>query len=531
MNRTMRSYLRVYLLLALLWSLGWSIYIMAGYYHVWATTGLEMQGMGNRIAVGIAVGVLVLAVVMAGAWRWRAMGELHVPATPAIVQTPGEADPRPEILELRGVGIRVDVWAQTDIWHFIKDQKDAYRGILSTNPGDYPNNPTSVSDKTTRGLGAAFKYSASEGVERWPIPVIIFGPPRAADHDTDPASYITSNRQQAGMGQHLFIGVRAANIDNPQAQIDYLFDFFAANPSVPEVLIYGMDGMALRTWFGDTELPQGQYVPSQFDAMVGLLVVRTDRVDHYMRPFVTDDPENANKFDTKYDSIKLWNFYWKVDAEPTPGFNIAPPSLQRWQAQLPELWKTLSNKGPGDFKPDDWFPVRWSRWQLKQFDNAPLLGYLHRPIAIDLRDEQGKRLRGVARTEVLQAGWNKLQAQLPQGEKIERLFFDSHDDKARLLQILQALDATGYVNPGEIDQGFDLDARIGNLGMMGPMVAIALSAMASYELDGGSVTANLTFDDKLHLIMVTPPTALEKQANTEQRHLQADPFLHRVPSL
>lgn len=531
MNRAVRSYVRVYLLLALLWSLGWAIYIMAGYYHVWATTGLEVQGMGNRIAGGIAVGVLVLVVVMVGAWRWRVTGESRAAVTAATVQTPVEADPRPETLELRGVGIRLDVWAQTDIWHFLKDQKDAYRGILSTNPQDYPNNPTWVSDKTTRGLGAAFKYAASEGVERWPIPVIIFGPSRAPDRTTNTAGYIASNRQQVGMGQHLFVWVQAANVDNPQAQLDYLFDFFAANPTVPAVLIYGMDGMALRTWFGDTELPQGQYVPSQFDAMVGLLVARTDRVDRYMRPFVTDDPEGANKFDKQYDTIKLWNAFWHYNDVVIAKDDTGMPEYKAWQAQLPELWKTLSNKGPGDFKPDDWFPVRWSRWQLKQFDNAPLLGYLHRPIAIDLRDEQGKRLRGVARTEVLQTGWNKLQAQLPQGKKIERLFFDSHDDKARLLQILQALDATGYVNPGEIDQGFDLDSRIGNLGMMGPMVAIALSAMASYELDGGSVTANLTSDDKLHLILVTPPSAQEKQANTEQRHLQADPFLHRVPSL
>ncbi|CAH2804717.1 MAG: unnamed protein product [uncultured Paraburkholderia sp.] len=145
--------------------------------------------------------------------------------------------------------MRVDVWAQTDLWQFLKGQKDAYRSVLSNNPKDYPSDRALVQDKTSGALGSSFKYSAGEGVERWPIPVIIFGPPRSEGRKTNIGSFITTNRQEASLSQHILLSAQTVNVDNPQAQIDYLFDFFDRNPTVPEVLIYDMDGLAVRSWF------------------------------------------------------------------------------------------------------------------------------------------------------------------------------------------------------------------------------------------------------------------------------------------
>jgi hypothetical protein len=55
-------------------------------------------------------------------------------------------EPHPDLLELRGVGMRVDVWAQTQIWHFLKDPEDAYRTVLSKDPKDYPTDAANVQD-------------------------------------------------------------------------------------------------------------------------------------------------------------------------------------------------------------------------------------------------------------------------------------------------------------------------------------------------------------------------------------------------
>ncbi|WP_457840923.1 hypothetical protein, partial [Staphylococcus aureus] len=91
---------------------------------------------------------------------------------------------------------------------------------------------------------------------------------------------------------------------------------------------------------------------------------------------------NINKNDTEYDIVKLWNFFWKKNDDRSPdsfntlydkqekaaGVGTPSPGVMMsstwWQAQLPELWKTISNQGPGDFKPTPYIPVRWTDWQL-----------------------------------------------------------------------------------------------------------------------------------------------------------------------
>ncbi|WP_341313471.1 DUF2875 family protein [Paraburkholderia sp. IMGN_8] len=540
MKAVTRPQSRAYLALFVAWSAGWTGYNMIRYYDVWSNTQIEATGMARNVMWGILAGAVFLAILFFGAWRLRAGSPTAatgtaagaslgaVPASASALSSAGAAEPRPDRLELRGVGVRVDVWAQTDLWQFLKGQKDAYRSVLSNKPKDYPSDRDFVQDKASGALGSSFKYSAGEGVERWPTPVIIFGPPRSAGRKTNIGSFITTNRQEASLAQHMLLSAQAVNVDNPQAQIDYLFDFFDRNPTVPEVLIYGMDGLAVRSWFTQNDVPAGQYVPSQFDAMVGLLVSRSDRVNHYMRPYVNDDPEGAGADDRQYDTIKLANFFWNVSSEPKDGFDVSPPSVEHWQSKLPLLWQSLSNKGPGSFKPDDWFPARWARWQLKEFDDAPLLGYLHRPVAVSLKDADGHPLRGGAQADALRAGWQKVQTQLPKGDKVARLFFDSVATPS-VLPLLHTLDADDRLDPTNLAEGFDVGHRLGNLGIMGPMVGIGLSTMASYDAGHGSVTANVTPDGDLHFMLVTPPDAAEKTANTQVRNLPADPFVHLVP--
>lgn len=437
-------------------------------------------------------------------------------------------DSRPDRLELRGVSLRVDIWAQTDVWQLLKEQKDAYRSVLSINPSDYPRNASRVQEQATGALGSSFRYCAGEGVERWPIPVVIFGPPKAADIDNQIANLITTNRQRASLPLHMFLTAQAANVTNPQAQIDYLFDFFAANPRVPEVLVYGIDGVAVRSWFEHVSVPEGPHVPSQFDAMAGLLVARSDRVDAYVRPFVNEDPQGAGPDDRQYDTIKAANFYWNVNAEPKEGLDVSPPTVAQWQAKAPLLTPELGNSGPGSFMPDALLPSRWARWQLEEFDAAPLLGYLHRPVAIRLTDANGHPLKGAALTDAMRKGWQAVRAQLPPGETLARVFFDSRAQPA-VLPLLHLPGVDDVPDATSLGEGFDVSRRIGALGIMGPMVGLSLSAMSGYDLGHGSVTANLAPDGQLHLILVTPPDAADKAANAQDRKLPADPFVHLVP--
>ncbi len=133
--------------------------------------------------------------------------------------------------------------------------------------------------------------------------------------------------------------------------------------------------------------------------MTALLVARSDRVDRLVRPYAVDVDDGINKDDTQYDIIKLWNFSginpirkrkaasMRITASWQPR-SITPRTIPGtmkadwWIAQLPELWKQINNKGPGEFKPSPYLPVRWARWQVQQFDESPLLGYLHRPVHV-----------------------------------------------------------------------------------------------------------------------------------------------------
>ncbi|TGP48016.1 DUF2875 domain-containing protein [bacterium M00.F.Ca.ET.228.01.1.1] len=500
--------------------------------HAQRLTGPKIQ-----VEVILMRRTLVLGFVVVACIGVVSLVTLRSPTTIAAAARVGAAsaagvataiNSRPDRLELRGVSLRVDIWAQTDVWQLLKEQKDAYRSVLSINPSDYPRNASRIQEQATGALGSSFRYCAGEGVERWPIPVVIFGPPKAADIDNQIANLITTNRQRASLPLHMFLTAQAANVTNPQAQIDYLFDFFAANPRVPEVLVYGIDGVAVRSWFEHVSVPEGPHVPSQFDAMAGLLVARSDRVDAYVRPFVNEDPQGAGPDDRQYDTIKAANFYWNVNAEPKEGLDVSPPTVAQWQAKAPLLTPELGNSGPGSFMPDASLPSRWARWQLEEFDAAPLLGYLRRPVAIRLTDANGHPLKGAALTDAMRKGWQAVRAQLPPGETLARVFFDSRAQPA-VLPLLHLSGVDDVPDATSLGEGFDVGRRIGGLGIMGPMVGLSLSAMAGYDLGHGSVTANLAPDGQLHLILVTPPDAADKAANAQDRKLPADPFVHLVP--
>lgn len=531
MNTAARPRLRGYIAMFVIWVAGWTSYITIGYYQVWSSTHIEAPDMGRNIGLGVLGGAVVLLVVFFGAWKLRSGPAVTQPAEASTAAVIPAADPHPAVLEIRGVGLMTDVQGQSDIWRLIKSKNDGYLSILSNDPKDYPNNPSSISDKSNIGLGIAFKSSAGEGVERWPIPVIVFGPPLTMDlHSTTvSAGFIASARQQASLAEHEFVWVESANVTNPQAQLEHLFDFFDKNPTVPMALVYGFDSMTIRSGFGGNDVPPGQHVPTQFDAMVGILVSRTDRVDRYVRPYVVKGEDTLGTDDKQYDIIKLWNFFWHVEDVIERDSDVGMPGEKLWQSQLPELWKTIENKGPGDFKHDNWLPIRWMSWQLDEFDNAPMLGYLHRPVTVSLNDSEGKPLRGAAQVTAVQAGWQTLQAQLTEGQKVSRVFYDSSNDPAWIGTAHQALGGEHGLDLGDVKEGFDSSKRIGNLGIMPVMVNLGLGTIASYEDGGASVVLNKTPTGQVGLFLVTPPTAAQKAANAGAKKLGDDPFAHRAP--
>lgn len=199
-----------------------------------------------------------------------------------------------------------------------------------------------------------------------------------------------------------------------------------------------------------------------------------------------------------------------------------------WTAKLPALWNQIGNKGPGDFKPSPYLPVRWTNWQLEEFDEAPRLGYLHRPVHVKLADGEGKPLKRTGQVEAVKEGWAKAMATLPAGTKPVRVFYDTTLDREWVIPLTQALHGNAEgIELDHVKEGYDIGRRLGNTGVSSALVQIGLATIAGYEEGGASATVNLTENRDATIVMVSPPNEADKAAST--KHRGANPFRARMP--
>lgn len=560
----MKSRIWPYATASIVLSIIWTAWVLAGDYRYWQETGVGMSGMASSLRNGVLVVLALAAVAYGASFAW-----LHRPAaaagasgsSPSAQQNaqPSAASGlngspemlsrtgRDYVLEVRGAGIVTGDFTNREIWKRIEAKADNHATYLSQNPEDYPDSSDGRSISAQVGATTAFRLGAGHAVDRWPLPAIAWGPSKDRANSDRAAMAIAGGRQAAGLGVTLFLWQEDANTDDGAAMIDRLFQFFDEHPDVPAALVYSEDGSWTRDSLGPPgggKLLAANYtVPPIPDSIGALLVTRSDRVDRLIRPFAFDQTAAINKTNTEYDIVKLWNFYWALNDDQGPdGFDaqfaksekeagvtspsfVGVPSSTWWQAHLPELWKTLDNRGPGQFTPTPYIPVRWTTWQLKQFDRAPLLGYLHRPVDVRLTDAHGKPLKTAQQAEALKAGWAAAVAALPGGEEPKRVFYDTTGDRNWVIPLNQALMQTGGHAPrlDDVREGYDIGARIGNTGVSSPLVQIGLGLIASYDDDSASATVNRRPNGTASIVMVSPPDASAKAAWI-QKHKRADPF-------
>ncbi|MDH0749858.1 DUF2875 family protein, partial [Pseudomonas sp. GD03842] len=269
-------------------------------------------------------------------------------------------------LEIKAAGLAIDAHQQSTIWRKIKNKSDNFSSIYSQDPKDYPDRADTRRNNASINVRAAARHSARDVVAYWPVPSFALAPPKQPNDKNDRAAGgISSARNGATLGVNLFLWQDAENTTHAQRILQKLFQFFDNNSEVPEAFVFSEDGDSTRSGYrvpGTPGLSDGYYLPKTLDSMTGLLVARTDRVDRYLRPYaVRQQEDNQNK---STDLGKLWFFYWDRDrkfdrlyelekhaegvAEP-----LSPSTMSSdyWHAQLPEFWKTISNRGPGDFRP------------------------------------------------------------------------------------------------------------------------------------------------------------------------------------
>ncbi|MBI6815296.1 type VI lipase adapter Tla3 domain-containing protein [Pseudomonas syringae] len=539
-----------------LWTIGILLVLWLGFvffvYSKAQENNMQLRDINSVLRFSIA-GILGAALLTySGHWWGKAVAnekhELAAYKSEIIAKNAEQrtTQTRTYALEIRGIGIAIDDWHQSSIWKKIDEKHNNFASIYSPNAKDYDSSLSSRSITRDINMRVAFQHSAGESVAYWPIPVFALGPPNLYEKAYKAAGLISSGRNKATLGVTQFLWQDDESTTHAQAMIERLFQFFDNNPKVPQALIASRDGDVTRDVYrkpGTPGLQNAQTAPTVLESMTGLLVTRSDRVDRYIRPYATQEPEDNQNKNT--DLGKLWAFYWdqprkfrKIyeDAEKAKGVKapLAPGTISTayWQSQLPTLWKTISNRGPGNFEPSPWLPIRWGQHQVKEFDAAPVLGYLHRPIKAPMQDENGKRLKPALQAKALQAAWVQALDTLPDGQKPVRVFYDSTNNpeaEIALNNALHDLNKDGHgLELGNVEEGYDIGRRLGNTGVSGALVEINLATIASYKDGGVSAVVYAGTDGSLTVQMVRPPDDARKAKNSQNRG--ADPFTFGSPT-
>lgn len=437
-------------------------------------------------------GLILLGLGVVTDARAAQTGRRNLDATATTIT---ERSQRPDArfsLEVRGLGLTIDRYRQHRVWEAIDARNEPHQSALSQSPNDYQWSTMNRSQDYDKRAADAFESALNGWVERWPIPVLVAGP---ANH-MQPASHIGISRQQGGMAIHLFTVLDQRKGEGADALVNELFDFFDSHPHLPAAILFSADGLDLRPGRQRDEY----FVPDVFDSVVALLVTRSDRVDRDIRPFTVEVPYDINLEDTEYDVIRLWNDYWDADSDygNLPDNHSTMP-WQFWherqqklmaridpngaQGTLAPFWKRTSG-----FKPNPWVPVRWTKWQMEEYDNAPLLGYLHRPVEVPLDAPAGPK-GDHARAAAMAEGWKQALDTLPEGTAPKRLFYDTAGEGRRIVPLALAMNAEANPHPLAIDDpanSYDLTRRLGNTGVSSPFVQLALALMRSYHHGGAS---------------------------------------------
>lgn len=512
-------------ILTLVWIAMLKLLMIGGY------LSLEDTSMIRRLLLLTVPPVLLAAGLYAGYCVWdrkdvQQVDPLAVRNTALQAEAVAATAPRDPrfTLEIRRFGVTVDRFRQRAMLMRL-DEAGASGTLLLQDPKKYPYTGADRSFAGRQRENNVFGYTLRRWVDFWPIPVIAVGPPRnPADELADRmATHIGDADNGAGITNPLYIRLDEIHTEHGDDVVNRLFEFFDAHPDLPAAVVLIEDGLNTRAYMrtpGDNYVQQSNlkeyFFPPQPDSFVALLVTRKDRIDRMIRPYVVHAPEAIDNSKTQYDVIKLWNYFWNVQKAYWEHDKDEMP-WDYWQSKLPEFWKTTPLKIPQGFKPNPWVPIPWTTWQLTEYDNWPVLAYLHRPVRIDLSNSHGEPLKKGERIEKLREGWQQALGTLAPNDQPGRMFHDTGMSTNHLALLIQAL----HDNPQHIDlddpkDAFDMQRRIGgDTGTSSTWVQMTLALMMGYN--DGKTSALVNLRDPLHasIVMVSPPDQNSREANPQ----------------
>lgn len=483
----------------------------------------------------------------------------------------GEQARREYVLEVIGLGVTLDKYRQGKLWDVLQ-QGNPFTTIREQDPKKYP---WTGMDKNGQSGGRACD-ALENGVNftpmYWGVPSLYAGTP-ILDPDEQPSpenpmAGLVAGALTIGLPAHFFSIAPWKLDERPDRLLIEAFEFFDQHPDIPYVVVHSEDSMSTRDGNrkpGDPlKLADGYYIPEMPDATAVFVLARRERVDS-MRPYLWDDPEN--KFLQEHYKSMYYDLKRSL-ARPVPLLGTATflmprqPTVPEWLAATAKFAQRPDVRGAGRYqfnainpwinhppqtwKPTPWFPIPWNREQMETFDRLPSFGFVHRPVFVKFKDENGKPVtRRDERQKIFNTGWQQALQTLPQSERAKgaaRIIAATGKQPAQQLMLEGMLHDYAAQGGPELDssksaQFINTDHRLGNTGAATFFVQMAIGVMGSYRDGGASAAINLRDRDEASIIFITPPSdAVRKEQ--EPREIfrsrvtpSVDPANYAAPSV
>lgn len=466
---------------------------------------------------------------------------------------------REYVLEVLGLGITVEKYRQGKLWQVLQ-QGGPYTSIREPDPKKYPWTDFDKMGQTGGRACDALENGADPSPMFWGVPTMYAGSPHddptTMPSKIDPVAGLAASAEGTGMAWHLFATGPWELGERPDRLLEQAFAFFDAYPDLPYLVLLSAESDSLREMSQAAGSPSivntGYYIPKYSDTTAVFVLARRERVEP-LRPYVWDDPDND------YLQENLRRMYYQLKETvplppPTDEFFIRrfrQPTVAEWleaaatfakhpafedkDSTLLDAFKRWTNAPPKDWKPTPWFPVPWNRNQMEAFDRLPSLGYVHRPVFIDFKDEHGKPIKDRdTRQKLLEAGWQQALQTLPEDERskgparIIAAFDNNTDHLIALERTLLNYKAQGgpEIDSNKTGQFINTDRRMGNTGAATFFVQMGVGIMGSYIDGGTSAAINLRDPAGASLVFISPPS--EKSRKEQDDNV----FKHKVaPSI
>lgn len=511
--------------------------------------------------------VILLAVLFGGRWTLashqaqarQAQFKLEkAKAEHVLAEGRAGKERREYVLEVISMGVTLDKYRQGKLWDVLQ-AGNAYTSIREKDPKKYPWSEIDKLEMSGGRSGDTLENGATYTVMDWGVPVFNAKPVchslGRADSPIAPHAGLVSGADSSGLLTHLFVVGPRRFEDRPDHILDDIFDFFDANPDIPYVIFNSDDGMDVREMYKPDGAPklvrEGYYVTEMPDASTLFLLARRERVDA-VRPFAFEDVDEEQSVEIlNRDGIgrRLFLAYLDLmDSVPLPpktpgsgGRSSRQPLISEWLPAAAKFAVRHDIRGTGptsfldrelhakhrpplDWKPTPWFPVPWNNLQLKEFDNMPTLGFVHRPVFVKMTDDHGKPLsQREQRERALLDGWQTALQTLPAKERAKgpaRVIAATGNQKEQLLALHGVLHRYAEqggpnIDTGKVDQFINTDHRLGNTGANTLFMQMAIGVMGSYRDGGASAAINLRDPKEASIVFITPPSEEKRQS---QRH-------------